>query len=361
MNILVVNASPKGEMSNTLHITHAFLDGLEVYGPHDVTVFMVRDKKIEFCRGCFHCWNTKDGTCIFQDDMLEYTRLYRAADMVIFNTPVYYFGPPAILKNLFDRTLPFHVPEIVDRDNGGQRHEYRWDVGGKKIVLIATCGFYSYENNVEPLVKLFDICYGENCEKIICPEGTLFSLEVFRDATRPYLEQVRKAGEEMALNGCISEETRRSLVQRTFGAEDYLLLANNYWIQTDDQTTEEEKQRITIRQRIRQMPTLFHDCAFKKSPCVIEMSFPRINYECQMHLGSTEKKVVEDKEEFLPYHLRLFMDADQFITVASKHTGNHPNGPERGALLNPRKLADLALRLQEKGISRDLHTYKDTD
>ena len=55
MNILVVNASPKGEMSNTLHITHAFLDGLEVYGPHDVTVFMVRDKKIEFCRGCFSC------------------------------------------------------------------------------------------------------------------------------------------------------------------------------------------------------------------------------------------------------------------------------------------------------------------
>ncbi|MBQ7487557.1 MAG: flavodoxin family protein [Clostridia bacterium] len=351
MNILVVNGSPKGELSNTLHITQAFLEGLTA-GSHDhqITTFTVKDKHIEFCTGCFHCWSHKDGKCIFKDDMVEYTELYKAADLIIFNTPVYYFGMPARLKNLLDRTLPFHLPEIVDRKEGGQRHDYRWDVGNKKIVLIATCGFYSYENNTEPLVKLFDICFGNACEKIICPEGTLFSLKVFEKETAPYLASARKAGAELAHDGRISDSTRQELIQRTFGVEDYLVLANNNWVKTDENTTEEEKKRLTVRQRIHQMPALFTGIPFTEVPTVIEMTFPALSYTCQMQMDASRRQVTEDASEFLPYHLRMVMDADRFISISAVRV----NQKKGGNAYDPRKLAEFALRLQKMGARKEI-------
>ncbi len=356
MKILLVNGSPKGERSNTLHITKAFLEGLTASGEHEVTTFMVKDKHIEFCTGCFRCWSRKDGKCIFHDDMQEYTELYKAADVVIFNTPVYYFGMPARLKNLLDRTLPFHVPEIVERagESGGQRHEYRFDVGGKKIILIATCGFYSYENNVEPLVKLFDICFGDmGYEKILCPEGTLFSLQIFHKVTNPYLDSARKAGVEVARDGHISEETKKELVRRTFGVSDYLLLANNYWIQTDESTSEHEKKIMTVRQRVRQMPALFTDIPFGEDPTVIEMDFPKLDYTCQLQLAKEDMAMKENPDDFLPFHLKLILDSDRFIAIASEHT--RENTPGRvGGSFDPRRLGDIALRVHKAGISKEM-------
>jgi len=354
MNILLVNASPKGERSNTLHITHAFLDGLMSNGKHTLKTFMLKDKRIEFCTGCFYCWNNKDGKCVISDDMPEYTQLYKEADVVIFSTPVHFFGPSARLKNLFDRTLPFHVPEIIDRKDSGQRHEYRWDVGNKKIVLVATCGFYSYENNVEPLVKLFDICYGDNYEKIICPEGTLFSLEIFREFTQSYLDTARKAGVEMASRGRISDETREALIKRTFGKDDYIYLANNYWIQTDENTTPEEKLRIGVRQRTMQMSKMFNESLFPDEPVVVEMKFPELPYTCQLHLSRKGNQAVEDPERFLPHHLRLVLNPERFLAIASSRTNAKAGDKSNNVQMNIGKLTQIAVRLQKKGSSMEM-------
>lgn len=362
MNILLVNASPKGERSNTLHITEAFLKGLMSSGEHELHTFMLKDKHIEYCTGCFHCWSTRDGSCIFQDDMVEYRELYMAADIVIFNSPVYFFGPPARLKNLFDRTLPFYLPEIIDRKDEGQRHSYRYDIGNKKIVLIATCGFYSYENNTEPLVKMFDICYGDQYESILCPEGTLFSLEIFSDSTKAYLTSAEKAGREVAKGGRISEATKQELISRTYEKDDYLTLANQYWIQADDSMSEEEKKLLLIRKRSFGMPVLFDSNLFGEVPTVIQIDFPSIPYTVQMQLSRTEKKAVEDPEAFLPYHLLLEMDPDHFIGVATRRT-NITNGDKQygNTHASLAKLAALAVRLQKKGMHREMKISGNTD
>ncbi len=354
MNILLVNASPKGDRSNTLHITDAFLAGLMNGGEHKLHTFTLKDKRIEFCTGCFYCWNNKEGKCVISDDMPEYTQLYKEADVVIFSTPVHFFGPSARLKNLFDRTLPFHVPEIIDRKDSGQRHEYRWDVGDKKIVLIATCGFYSYENNVEPLVKLFDICYGENYEKIICPEGTLFSLEIFREFTQSYLDTARRAGVEMAAHGRISDDTRNALIKRTFGKDDYIYLANNYWIQSDESMTPEEKLRMGVRQRSLQMSKMFDDSLFTDEPVVIEMSFPDLPYTCQLQLSRKESKAVEDPDQFLPYHLRLVLNPERFLAIASSRVRSKAGDNTGSINMNIGKLTQIAVRLQKKGSSMEM-------
>ncbi len=50
MKILVFNGSPKKEKSDTMHITHAFLDGMNDYNEQDITFIDVIDKHIEYCR-----------------------------------------------------------------------------------------------------------------------------------------------------------------------------------------------------------------------------------------------------------------------------------------------------------------------
>ena len=56
MNILVLNGSPKGEKSNTLKITKAFLEGLCSKQYHNVNMVNISEKDIQHCRGSSFCW-----------------------------------------------------------------------------------------------------------------------------------------------------------------------------------------------------------------------------------------------------------------------------------------------------------------
>ena len=68
MKILVLNGSPKREHSDTLHITQAFLEGMNEVSHHDIHIIHVIDSHINYCTGCFSCMKN-GGTCIHEDDM----------------------------------------------------------------------------------------------------------------------------------------------------------------------------------------------------------------------------------------------------------------------------------------------------
>ena len=55
MKILVINGSPKKEKSDTMHITRAFLEGMQDVAAQDVRFIHVIDRHIEYCTGCFIC------------------------------------------------------------------------------------------------------------------------------------------------------------------------------------------------------------------------------------------------------------------------------------------------------------------
>lgn len=67
MKILILNGSPKGERSDTLHITRAFLDGMRAVVPVEAELIHVTEKRIGCCRGCFTC-KRNGGTCVLRDD-----------------------------------------------------------------------------------------------------------------------------------------------------------------------------------------------------------------------------------------------------------------------------------------------------
>ena len=70
MKILVLNGSPKREHSDTMHITRAFLEGMNEAEPQEVHTIHVIGKHIEHCTGCFVCMRN-GGTCVHDDDMHE--------------------------------------------------------------------------------------------------------------------------------------------------------------------------------------------------------------------------------------------------------------------------------------------------
>ena len=152
MRILAINGSPKGKQSNTWRLTSSFIDGItaqeeDAHGQAPtVDALSVGALDIKPCRGCFSCWSKTPGKCCIHDDMQEIIEKILRADVVIWSFPLYYFGLPGPLKNLIDRQLPMSLPFMsAEAENGG--HPSRYDMSGKRTVVISTCGFYTAEGN----------------------------------------------------------------------------------------------------------------------------------------------------------------------------------------------------------------------
>ena len=99
MKILVLTGSPrKNGNSNTL--ADNFIKGAKEAG-HEIVRFDSAFKEVHPCIGCNSCG--MNGPCVFKDDF-EFVRQHIVdADMIVFATPMYYFGFSAQLKAVIDR------------------------------------------------------------------------------------------------------------------------------------------------------------------------------------------------------------------------------------------------------------------
>jgi len=64
---------------------------------------------IRECDGCHACWKGKP--CIKADDMNGIYPKLAECDVIVFGTPVYWYGPTALMKALVDRLVYFNCPE----------------------------------------------------------------------------------------------------------------------------------------------------------------------------------------------------------------------------------------------------------
>ncbi|NLX77749.1 MAG: flavodoxin family protein [Clostridiaceae bacterium] len=228
MNILVLNGSPKCENSNTLKLTNAFLEGISERTAANIEILNVSKLNIHDCRGCFYCWYKTPGKCVFDDDMPGIINKLLIADVVIWSFPLYYYSLPSRLKMLIDRQLPMLLP-FMDRNAPSGGHEYRYDMSGKRYVLISTCGFYTAEGNYNSVIAQFDRIYGKNnFTSIFCGQGELFSVPELRERTNEYLQAVKTAGSEFA-DGSITDKTMQKLNQLLFPREVYEQMSDASW------------------------------------------------------------------------------------------------------------------------------------
>ena len=65
---------------------------------HSVKHFVLRNMKIDFCRGCWGCWVKKPGKCVFTDESEEICEQVINSDLVIFASPVIMGFVDSVLK-----------------------------------------------------------------------------------------------------------------------------------------------------------------------------------------------------------------------------------------------------------------------
>lgn len=99
MKIVVLTGSPR-KNGNSAYLAEQFIKGAEEKG-HEVFRFDCAFKQVEPCRACNRCG--MNGPCIFNDDFQELRPYLIEADMVVFATPMYYFGISAQMKLVIDR------------------------------------------------------------------------------------------------------------------------------------------------------------------------------------------------------------------------------------------------------------------
>jgi len=132
MKITVITGSPHKNGTSAL-LAEKFIEGAKEAG-HNVFRFDAAFEDVKPCLGCNHC-KTNGSMCVYNDSMNKLNDQLISADMVVFVTPLYYFGMSAQMKIVIDR---FYATESQIMGNN------------KKALLMATA--YVADNGIMKLL-----------------------------------------------------------------------------------------------------------------------------------------------------------------------------------------------------------------
>ena len=104
MKIIVLMGSPNKNGSTSI-LVKEFSKGATEAG-HNVEVIDVCRANIHPCIGCVQCGY--EGPCVQKDDVEMIKQKLLASDMVVFATPLYYYGMSSQLKMVVDRFCAYN-------------------------------------------------------------------------------------------------------------------------------------------------------------------------------------------------------------------------------------------------------------
>lgn len=104
MKIVILEGSPNRQGSSHI-LAEAFAKGA-AEADNEIAAISAAHSEIHPCIGCISCGY--DGPCVQKDDMEKIKREILRSDMVVFVTPLYYYGMSAQLKILVDRFCAFN-------------------------------------------------------------------------------------------------------------------------------------------------------------------------------------------------------------------------------------------------------------
>lgn len=110
--ILVISSSLRNN-SNSEMLAKQAAKGAQDAG-HDVEFISLKDKTLNFCKGCLACQKTMK--CVIKDDASEICEKVGNADVLIFANPIYYYELCGQLKTLLDRCNPLYPSDYKFRE-----------------------------------------------------------------------------------------------------------------------------------------------------------------------------------------------------------------------------------------------------
>ncbi len=111
-NVLIISSSLR-KGSNSDALADEFMSGA-IQAGNTAEKISLSNKKIAFCKGCLACQKTL--RCVINDDSIEITEKMLKADVIVFATPVYYYGMCGQLKTVLDRANPLYPSDYRFRD-----------------------------------------------------------------------------------------------------------------------------------------------------------------------------------------------------------------------------------------------------
>lgn len=103
--VLIVSSSLRYG-SNSEILAHE-AERAAIKNKNEVSFLNLKGKVIKFCIGCLSC--QKSGQCVLKDDMAAMIEQVSLADVLVFVTPIYYYGISGQLKTFLDRCNPLYI------------------------------------------------------------------------------------------------------------------------------------------------------------------------------------------------------------------------------------------------------------
>ena len=141
ITILQGSARKKGNTARVLTWAEKELINLG----HDVDSIYLHPKNLKGCLGCGKCKEKSDSIgCVQKDDVPEVLEKMINSQLVIFSSPLYFWGFSSQIKTIIDRTYSLYTKEP----------EHTSLVDGQRQALIAT-GAGAYDDNAEGMIAAF--------------------------------------------------------------------------------------------------------------------------------------------------------------------------------------------------------------
>lgn len=145
----------------------------------------VRNKKIKDCIGCYHC--TENTACSIKDDMIQVYEEINISELIIFASPIYWWGVTGIMKILFDRLYLYYSK--LNKPS----------IEGKKAIIISPMNMHSDIYKTQIFLDFYKIIFEQL--KMPLVDTYLFGNvnekgEILKNAQ--YLDQIKQLGRTLS-------------------------------------------------------------------------------------------------------------------------------------------------------------------
>lgn len=230
MKVLALNSSPRsGRESYTAMMLDRLVEGMREAGA-DVEVVNLREKKIKNCIGCFTCWTKTPGLCVQKDDMTsELFPKWRACDLVIYASPLYFHTINAAMATFMERTLPMALPFFELGPDGKTRHPLRDKLPAS--VLLTVCGFPE-ASEFDAMLDFFARTRPKDASPVAAiyrAGASLLSSPLLKDKAEDVLDATQQGGRELVEAMKIAPETMARITQPLGNVQSFAKMGNLFW------------------------------------------------------------------------------------------------------------------------------------
>lgn len=175
--IMVLCGSPR-KNGNTNTVAGWVVEGAKEAGAKVEVIDVARLKsKNNGCIACMGCQKSEKYECAVDDEVKPVLKKIPDMDVLVFATPVYFFGPSAQIKLLMDRM--YSLIKI-----NPEKGRYDHNLGHLKWALVCTGG-----GDINPGLSLVEQTFktvagfiGSECGSLLVPNASMYSDELKQNA-----------------------------------------------------------------------------------------------------------------------------------------------------------------------------------